>query len=291
MEIIKRKILLEEGIDREYNSKTWGQLTATNFYINIFLTQNVDDMGLFTDIEFIPKSVTNSTVNYQPLITKLQNLGVTFPFMLGTQPSTINQLTNHDDVVLRLPNKTESDYYNFGNTPITGNTDSKLEDVRSYSNNNPYRTNFNVSTETYVNYNNLTIVGVNRIKSMGEPKIYVFDAPDNINLGTDNQIYGIQYREYSGVTGVSLIDGQPTIIPLATFRFLSEGWNMTNTSLSALTKIEYLFGIISPPEVESDVFIDRGATSVMDMHLRLSEIKNLSQLENYGNGFYKLFKQ
>jgi hypothetical protein len=62
-------------------------------------------------------------------------------------------------------------------------------------------------------------------------------------------------------------------------------------SLSALTKEEYLFGIISPPEVQSDVFIDRGITTVMDKHLRMSEIKNLGQLSRYGNGFYNLTKQ
>jgi F0F1-type ATP synthase membrane subunit a len=52
-----------------------------------------------------------------------------------------------------------------------------------------------------------------------------------------------------------------------------------------------LFGIISRPEVESDVFIDRGTISVMDYHLKLSEIKNLGQLTRYGNGFYKINKQ
>jgi hypothetical protein len=40
----------------------------------------------------------------------------------------------------------------------------------------------------------------------------------------------------------------------------------------------------------SDVFIDRGVISVMDMHLRLSEIKDIKQLERYGNGFIKLNK-
>jgi hypothetical protein len=43
--------------------------------------------------------------------------------------------------------------------------------------------------------------------------------------------------------------------------------------------------VLFPPEVESDVFIDRGVISVMDMHLRLSEIKDTKQLERYGNGF------
>jgi hypothetical protein len=32
--------------------------------------------------------------------------------------------------------------------------------------------------------------------------------------------------------------------------------------------------LVFSTEVESDVFIDRGVISVMDMHLRLSEIKD-----------------
>jgi hypothetical protein len=49
-------------------------------------------------------------------------------------------------------------------------------------------------------------------------------------------------------------------------------------------------GIISRPEVENDVFIDRGIVSVLDTHLRLSDINNLGQLQQYGNGFYKIEK-
>jgi hypothetical protein len=125
---------------------------------------------------------------------------------------------------------------------------------------------------------------------MGEPKIYVFDTENDVNLGTNTQTTGIQYRDYSGTTTL-MVNGVNTLIPLTSFRFIGEGWNETNVSLSALTKEEYLFGIISPPEVQSDVFIDRGATSVLDMHLRLSEIGNISELTRYGNGFYKINKQ
>ena len=82
----------------------------------------------------------------------------------------------------------------------------------------------------------------------------------------------------------------PIAIPLTNFNYKGQGWNETDVSLSALTKEEYLFGIISPPEVQSDVFIDRGETTVMDKHLRMSEIKNLGQLERYGNGYYNLTK-
>ena len=53
---------------------------------------------------------------------------------------------------------------------------------------------------------------------------------------------------------------------------------------------EYLFGVIFQPEVKSEVFIERGITSVMDKHLRLSEIKDLNELSRYGNGLYTLNK-
>jgi hypothetical protein len=290
MEVIKRKILLEDSIDRTNNSNKWGTITATTFYLNVLLTQNVDDMGLFIDSEFIQQDKADGAVDYSVLVSKLNTLGYTFPFMTGALPQNLTNVGGTDKAILRLPNSVESDYYVFGNLPITGNTDSKIEDVKSYKASNQFRVNFNTSTETYVNYNNLTVMGVDRIKSMGEPKIYVFDTENDANLGTNNQTTGIQYRDYSGSTKLRT-NGVVNLVPLSTFRFIGEGWNETNTSLSALTKEEYLFGIISPPEVQSDVFIDRGATSVLDMHLRLSEIGNISELTRYGNGFYKLNKQ
>jgi hypothetical protein len=247
-------------------------------------------MGLFIDSEFIPQEKVSGAVDYSMLISKLNTLGYTFPFMVGAMPQTLTNVGGTDKVVLRLPESKESDYYVFGNLPITGNTDSKIEDVKSYKASNQFRINFNTATETYVNYNNLTVVGVDRIKSMGEPKIYVFDTENDVNLGTNNQTTGIQYKDYSGSTTI-MINGVNKATPITSFRFIGEGWNDTNISLSALTKEEYLFGIISPPEVQSDVFIDRGATSVLDMHLRLSEIGNISELTRYGNGFYKLNKQ
>jgi hypothetical protein len=94
---------------------------------------------------------------------------------------------------------------------------------------------------------------------------------------------GLKYLDYIDKNRDVLIDGETTTIPLTTFHYVGEGFNETNTSLSAISKEEYLFGIISP-QSRNDVFIDRGVISVMDMHLRLSEIKD-KQLERYGNGF------
>jgi len=281
MEVIKRQILLEDSINRSSEDpKIWGTLTATTFYIKILLTQNIDDMGMFTDIDYIVKNKVSTPADYTLLTNKLTDLGLTFPFMSGafnpyfTTVNTPQNLWN----VLRYPSNTENNYYNFVDIVITATTDSRIEDVRSYSAINPYRTNFDVNAEIYENYEGILVNGVDRITSMDNPKTYVFDAINDINLGTNNQINGLQFKDYIGN-------------PKSILRYIGEGFNKTNISLSALTKEEYLFGIISPPEVENDVFIDRGITTVMDMHLKLSEIKNIKGLESYGNGYYKLNKQ
>lgn len=293
MDVIKRKILLENSIDRSNNSKNWGTLTATTFYLKVLITQNFDDMGLFFDYEYVNVETTPTQVDYQILTDKLNDLGYIFPFMTGaTNPIfTTNNTPQNLWKVLRYPSNNETSYYNFMNMVITGASDSRIEDVRSYASTDPFRTNFDVNSETYTNYDGVSVDGVDRIKSMGEPKLYVFDTENDSNLGTDNQIYGLQFKDYSGRTREVLIDNKTVAIPLTTYRYIGEGLNETNVSLSALTKEEYLFGIISQPEVQNDVFIDRGAISVLDLHLKLSEIRTIASLEEYGNGFYKLTKQ
>lgn len=287
METIKRKIHLESSINRESGSENWGTLTATTFYIKVMLTQNIDDMGLFTDIDFVPKNKVNEKVDYSILVSKLNELDLTFPFMSVPTRYPIN-LSETEKVTLRVPSIGETSYYSTLNKRLSGTTDSKLEDLRTYKTSDPFRTNFNVGSETYDNYKDLSVIGVNRIISMNEPKIYVFDTVDDDKIGTSEQIHGIKYMDFYSDTQNQI--NTNTNIPYSTFMFISEGWNMTNTSLSALSKKNYLFGIISTPEIKNDIFIDRGAINVLGPHLRLAEIGNISELVRYGNGYYKINK-
>ena len=246
MEIIKRRILLEDATDRNNNSPTYGTITATSFYINVLLTQNIDDMGMFTDTDYIP----NPKMNPKPI-----------------------------DFNVRLTGKSESDYYTTSITRITGLTQSNLEDVRAYSNKKPYKVNFDVNSETYVDYTGNTINGVNRVTSLLQPITYVFDADKNdYNIGTTLQKNGLLYQDYTG-NGITVVS------------YFNQGFNQTNTSLSALTKEEYLFGITSTPEVKNDVFIDRGMTTIFERHLKLSEVTSLGELTRYGKDYFNVTKQ
>ena len=285
MEVIKKKILLENSIDR-VNPSTWGQLSASTFYLNVLLTQNIDDMGMFTDLDFIAKS--NSEVNYSVLINKMNESGYTSNFMLSEPVYTIPPISIYDDKTLRIPTKTLENYFKYGELVITASTESKMDAVKTYDIANPYKVNFIMGNESYLNYKNQTINGVNEVISLGEPNTYVIDANNDQYIGTQLQSTGLLYTDYSGITRNVVVNNTIKTLPLTNVSYIGEGWNETNTGVYASYKEEYLFGIISPPEIKSEVFIDRGKTSVLDKHLRLSEIKNLNGLTKYGNGFYNI---
>ena len=295
MEIIKRTISLEPLTVR-YTGGTYpyGSINGNSLYITLMLTQNIDDMGMYTDIEFIPEStLATSQPDYSILINKLIGSGLTFPFMFGTLPPTPTGPVDNTDI--RLVGDELSDYWAYASR-ITGYTDSKKTDVRGYNNINKYITGFDINKTTYTNYLGATIDGRTRITNQSLPSLsavtYVFDANNDVNMGTVNQSTGILYVDYSGRSRTFVDEiGNTFRIPLTVMQYNGEGWNETNTSLSAITKEEYLFGITQPPEVQSDVFISRGGTSVLEKHLRLSEIESLEHLERYNNGFYRLVKQ
>lgn len=274
MELIKRTILLENSIDRQYNSLTYGQITATSFYVNIILTQNMDDMGMFTDIVYLPDFIgQNTPVDYTVLITKLQSSGFTFPFMNGILPPPI---TNYGPDT-RYIGAQASDYYKSSGV-ITAYTESRVEDVKSYSNNDQYKLNFDIENEIYLNFSGETVNGVNRVTRLGDPLTYVFLADKNDpNIGQITQKDGLVFND-------SVINGTTTL------SFRGQGWNQTNLSVSGITKEEYLFGIISKPEIKSDVFIDRGITTVFEKHLKLSEVRTLDELQRYGKNYFKVTK-
>ena len=193
-------------------------------------------MGEFTDLNFTPKEIVDRELSMLDKFFRIDGVGV------------------------------GSWYVEAG--IIKGITDSKLEEVRNYNVLSPFLVDFNVDNEQYTNFEGDLINGVDRITRIEDGIIdYTLDANLDTLIGTDNQNTGIFYSEPFPVNQ----DGTPT-----NMRFNGEGWNQTNSSLSALYKEEYLMGIIFSPEVKSDVFIDRGNVNVMEKHLRMSEIENLN---------------
>ena len=170
-------------------------------------------------------------------------------------------------------------------------TEDRLDDVKSYNIQNIFQKDFDIEREVYTNYTGATVDGRTRVTAKGEPLEYVIDANDDAFIGSLSQNDGLYLRTFSSQTrNVVIKDLIRKRIPVTEIHYNRQGWNDTNIGFSALTKQEYLFGITSEPEVFSDVFIERGTTSVKERHLKLSEVKTLEDLVNYGNGFFNVSK-
>jgi hypothetical protein len=58
--------------------------------------------------------------------------------------------------------------------------------------------------------------------------------------------------------------------------------------LSAITKNESYLNIIDQPEVQTNVYVDRGKLTALEYIERLGEVDNLGDLTKYGYGFFKV---
>jgi hypothetical protein len=90
-------------------------------------------------------------------------------------------------------------------------------------------------------------------------------------------IEDVSYIDYSGGTTV----------------YVLQSYGLTSDWLVAepITKEESLLNIIYQPEVQSDIYIERGKNSATERAERLGEVDNLGDLVNYGYGFFKVVTQ
>ena len=239
-----------EIIKREIRAKL-----GENIYIKIPLTQKIENTGILTDLPYQEGSNIIRCSGGLPL--NFMNDGIT------------------------------SNFYKNGGI-INYGSDSKLEIVKTYDNDAEYIENFDIKKESYLSFSGQPINGVDRVVSInGDKIIYTIDAKKDVNIGTSGQTTGIQYTD-NPEDNVIIPPELDSNITTTKVHYKSQGWNETNTSTDPQIQEEYLLNIISQPEVESDVFIDRTTFSVLDKHLRLSEVESLEHLTRYGNGFYNI---
>jgi hypothetical protein len=115
---------------------------------------------------------------------------------------------------------------------------------------------------------------------------------------------GSAYTGYTLETG-SIISGSLVTgsIPTGSLWYMdfADGYTMITGKTSnftkeevinnVITRNEHFLGFIDDPSVYSDIFVERGRQGVMEPNLRLGEIDNMSELEVYGNGYFKVRKK
>lgn len=231
------------------DNPAFGTIDVSYLHLPVFLEKSCDDMGFFSDFSFIP--------------------------LVEFSGSEIS-------VYYRLPQTTESDYYsNTTGEFISGYTTNYLSQVVSYSANNPYVENLNLSI-----FDN-TFTGV--LELTENYITYVINGQLNI-LGNYVQDTGLILTTYFNETVIyydSILKSNVETLK-TTFRCRKAGWNSSNVALYQNVKEEQYFGQVEPPKENYDVSIDRNNLSVLEPSLRLAEISTLQDLVLYNRKYYSL---
>lgn len=135
---------------------------------------------------------------------------------------------------------------------ITGYTSNKLDIISRYSKTTPYQ------------------IGIN-----GVTNITYLNPADQVVSGITSVSYTIDDINYV------------TLFPSLVTTFSTTSPNETLDSYFAI-KEEAKMGIVFPPKIVDEVFIERQSLAVFERYSRLSEIKTLDDLVDYRNGYYNI---
>tara|TARA_B100001287_G_scaffold270615_1_gene269627 strand:- start:496 stop:996 length:501 start_codon:yes stop_codon:yes gene_type:complete len=163
---------------------------------------------------------------------------------------------------------------------ITGYTSSRLNEVKTLDINEPYKVGVNgvlSVTPDYIEYkiDDIFYKTYTPKPSMGKP---------NFQKGIKGTRVTVTKKIKNYITPPQI--GEP-VQQNTTFRFQNINNNFeTYPSIKEENKLEQVF----LPEIEDEIFIERGAGNIYEKHMRLMDINNIGQLETYKNGFYFIKK-
>ena len=174
----------------------------------------------------------------------------------------------------------EEDYTGL-NYVITGFTDSKIGQILWPGFSNPASI-----VEATTNPTMTDKYGVNpyyplikRVPSLGMDDGWTVI---NENLFTAYTINNIHYWDYSTT---------PTPSPVGSDVITRFAVQMTNCCPGCLypdIKEEWTLGHVFPPQIENNVFIDRGQISIFEDYYRITEVNKLEDFDNYQGGFFNI---
>lgn len=100
------------------------------------------------------------------------------------------------------------------------------------------------------------------------------------NISSSFTAYTIQDTNYIDYSDGMTIFYQP-----------SSGITSNNITAEPITKNETLLKVMDQPQIQTDVFVERGKNSAYERVQRLGEVDNLGDLINYGYGFFNVVKK
>jgi len=171
---------------------------------------------------------------------------------------------NYDYIFSGDSNTDINDFFSYNYTTIpfliTGYTESTINDLAQYGpKGNLYGGKFKVGVQVTGTTGSVGTVW----------------GPDPNGLYTAYTINQIDYFDYEDFT---------------LFMVYSSGFTQNDLIMTGLTKNEALINVIDQPEVQTNVFIERGKNSALEYIERMGEVDNVGDLEKYGYGFFNVKK-
>jgi hypothetical protein len=144
-----------------------------------------------------------------------------------------------------------------------------------------YLNDVEYSTYTgYTEFTGLTYYNAIGLSRVSELKKYGTNEYNNVTINDDITGYTIDNIFYQDLPeGYTILTGNTV------------GFTKEEVTFEVLSRNEHFLGFLDEPKIYSDVFIERGKQSVMELNLRLGEVNNMGDLVNYQNGFFKINKQ
>jgi len=194
--------------------------------------------------------------------------------------------TPYENVVINNPNG-EAFFIpaggNWLNTPISYDyifSGDAVNEISAQTSNNYVTVPFTISGITKSRITELALYGTPKYQ-VGVPVIkngQIWGAISDMNLiFTAYTVQEVNYYDYNDGTTI--------------FFEQSSGFTENNLSQRPITKEEVLLRVIDQPQIQTNVFVERGKNSAYERIQRLGEVDNLGDMINYGYGFFNVTKK
>ena len=273
-----RKIRKVREIVKDRDPKTGAQIVKSIAEYYVYSDKGTTTQTYSAQVSAGLRIAPESIINVNSGLMDAKNTFVISYLHKAIKP--LNQLRMIEDavVIYRLSRAPERRifYIDVGNLP-KGKAEQYLRDVM-------------IKFKNKVVYDDIKLNGKVRLPNgynhIGEGEIIgiVNRITDTYTAYTyNNQLYYDYSEGYTlFITGYSDPTDPNKIVPIA------NGITADMISLFPIVKEEILIGMINAPEIQSNVFIDRGKLSGNESLLRLGEIDSMNDLINYGYGYFKL---
>ena len=259
--------------------------TSSEFQKFLDLSRYVINWGDGSQLQAVTAYTPNSISHFYPSANKTYTITLTQTNPWGIIKVQKNVTLPYSAVTIY--NQQGTAYFtpaggNWFGTPVSYDyifSGDAVNVVSAQTTNNFEQVPFIVSGVTTSRVTELSLYG-NPKYQVGVPVIKngeIWGAITNMSaIYTAYTITGINFYDYADGTSI----------------FFQESSGFTDSNLTAvpITKLESLLKVMDQPQIQTDVFLERGKNSAYERVQRLGEVDNLGDLLNYGYGFFNVQK-